>query len=84
MPTNRPTHSDKCRWLLTQLGLEFVRVEPATGWYRTGRHSEAYRWHWYGFWKGRLINGGCAATMTECIAARGLKFNDKMDEVFPA
>jgi hypothetical protein len=76
--------SDECRFMLQALGLQFVRVEPAQGWYRSNPYSEAYRWEWSGVLNNRPLYGGCYTTMTECAKRRRLKFNERMDEVAPA
>ena len=77
--------AEKCRFMLQRLGLEFVRVTPATGHWRTSHYADCYRWEWSGLINGRLHSGGCYETMTECVKARQLQFtSDRKDEVMPA
>lgn len=79
----RLTKADQCRFMLMALGVEFVRVTAAQGFWRTSRYADCYRWEFSGVYKGVSIYGGCWETMTECVKARALQLDVKSGEVWP-
>ncbi len=78
-----PSKSEQCRFMLQAIGVQFARVIPATGFYRTSRYSDCYRWEFTGQYNGVVICGGCWFTMTECVKARQLELNVKTGECYP-